>query len=104
MYWLVFKVMGKPAVDFGMQTVFPCYPGGHRYGDHGSEPPVLLPFRSAHPPLSFRMSKAGLNSTDKEKLAQAGAAGFPLTSWPGNPILSMFSGCGAHRRKAGGAS
>lgn len=65
MYWLKFKVVEELALDFGLETVSLCYPGCHRCGDHGPEPPVRLPPMPI--PLSSRLSKAGLSSADQGK-------------------------------------
>lgn len=97
MYWLKCQAVEKPAVNFGLEN--PWYPGCHSYGHHGPEPlPPLPPLPS---PLSSRLSKAGLSSAAEEELAQAGAAGFPLASRPGNPILSSFARWGSQRKGRG---
>lgn len=80
MYWLKLKAVEKPAVNFGLETLFMV-----SWVPRFWAPWPRAPASSAFP-LSSRLSKAGLSSADQEKLAQAGAAGFPLTSQPGIPF------------------
>lgn len=80
MYRLTLKAVEKPAVNFGLETLSMV----------SWMPPLWAPWPRAPAssafPLPSRLSKAGLSSAHQEKLAQAGAAGFPPTSQPGIPF------------------